>query len=272
MLIANISEQASITFRSLEGLTTLLFAQREGLSKLYSNYANLFEAIGPLHLNEIIDENSNVLSTDRKFAINVENILQVMEDLGSYAMEAIAELGVEATHIFCQDVSKCVVNLIARIADVVAERDSSNESAADEIPPVLPHLLVKLRGRDFSQVLRIQRNRLLKTWSQVEINDIELEFQGLKMAYQNEEALKNVLNGCDHTTGFSEGWNYVQNRFNSLRLFCGAFPGTSNVESDFSILKWEKEDHRVGLTDFSLEGIFQAKQYVAIKKLAMEVL
>ena len=156
----------------------------------------------------------------------------------------------------------------------VVERDSSNE-AAEEIPPVLPHLLVKLRGREFSRVLRIQRNRLLKTWSQVEINDIELEFQGLKMAYQNEEALKNVLDGCDHTTGFSEGWNYVQNRFNSLRLFCGgmatAFPGTSNVESDFSILKWEKDDHRVGITDFSLEGIFQAKQYVAIKKLAMEL-
>jgi dimeric dUTPase (all-alpha-NTP-PPase superfamily) len=78
LLLSNISEQASITFRSLEGLTT--FAQREGLLKLYSNYANLFEAIGPLHLNEIIDENSYVLSTDRKFAINVENTLRVMED------------------------------------------------------------------------------------------------------------------------------------------------------------------------------------------------
>jgi hypothetical protein len=174
---------------------------KEKVLKLYSNYANLFEAIGPLHLSEIIDENSFVLSLDRKFAINIENTLRVMEDLWSYAIEAIAELGVEATLIFCQDVSKCVVDLIARIAHVVAERDSSNE-AAEEIPPVLPHMLVKLRGGNFSQVLRIQRNRLLKKWSQVEINDIELEFQGLNMAYQNEEALKNVLDRCDHYTTF----------------------------------------------------------------------
>jgi hypothetical protein len=35
-----------------------------------------------------------------------------------------------------------------------------------------------------------------------------------------------------------------------------AFPGTSDVEIDFLILKWEKDDHCVELTDFSLEGIF----------------
>jgi hypothetical protein len=43
------------------------------------------------------------------------------------------------------------------------------------------------------------------------------------------------------------------------------FPGTSAVESDFLILKWEKDDHHVGLTAFSLEVIFQAKQCGAIR-------
>jgi hypothetical protein len=62
-----------------------------------------------------------------------------------------------------------------------------------------------------------------------------------------------------------QGWHYVQNRFKYLERFCGglatAFPGTSTVESDFSVVKWEKDDCRRGLTDFSLEGILHAKQF-----------
>ena len=37
------------------------------------------------------------------------------------------------------------------------------------------------------------------------------------------------------------------------------FRGTSTVERDFSIVKWEKDEGRVSLTDFSLEGIIRAK-------------
>ena len=46
-----------------------------------------------------------------------------------------------------------------------------------------------------------------------------------------------------------------------------AFPGTSNVESDFSIVKWEKDVTRMSLSDFSLEGILHAKQYIKIYNL-----
>ena len=40
-----------------------------------------------------------------------------------------------------------------------------------------------------------------------------------------------------------------------------AFPGTSNVESNFSIVKWEKDVTQISLSDFSLEAIHHAKQY-----------
>jgi hypothetical protein len=39
-----------------------------------------------------------------------------------------------------------------------------------------------------------------------------------------------------------------------------AFPNTTSVESDFSILKWEEDDKRKAMTNLSLEGIFQVKQ------------
>jgi hypothetical protein len=53
--------------------------------------------------------------------------------------------------------------------------------------------------------------------------------------------------------------------FDILRDFCGGiatiFPNTATVESDFSILGWEKDAFRQSLTDLSLEGILQCKQF-----------
>jgi len=37
------------------------------------------------------------------------------------------------------------------------------------------------------------------------------------------------------------------------------FLGTSMVESDFSILRWEKDAFRKSLSDFGLEGMLQVK-------------
>ena len=38
-------------------------------------------------------------------------------------------------------------------------------------------------------------------------------------------------------------------------------PGTSTVESDFSILRWEKDPFCKCLSDFYIEGVMQANKY-----------
>jgi hypothetical protein len=52
--------------------------------------------------------------------------------------------------------------------------------------------------------------------------------------------------------------------------YCGVvttlFAGTSTVESDFSILRWEKDLFRKRLSNFGLEGVMQAKQLLFIKQ------
>ena len=45
------------------------------------------------------------------------------------------------------------------------------------------------------------------------------------------------------------------------------FANTASVESDFSILGWEKDEYRLSLTDLSLEGIMQSKQHELLKLL-----
>ena len=60
-------------------------------------------------------------------------------------------------------------------------------------------------------------------------------------------------------------------KFDILRDFCGGiatiFLNTATVESDFSVLGWEKNEYRQSLTDLSLEGIMQCKQFELLSKL-----
>ena len=76
LFIADISAYATATFHSLEGLTTLLFAQRQGLICLQSNFMHLFQAVGPMEGNANVDENVCALSDDRKFSASL-SVLQV---------------------------------------------------------------------------------------------------------------------------------------------------------------------------------------------------
>ena len=57
----------------------------------------------------------------------------------------------------------------------------------------------------------------------------------------------------------------MKGRFKNLLRFCGGvasvFPGTSQVESDFSIVKGEKIMFKKALVDLSHVGILHAKQF-----------
>uniref|UniRef100_M4BTW7 Uncharacterized protein n=1 Tax=Hyaloperonospora arabidopsidis (strain Emoy2) TaxID=559515 RepID=M4BTW7_HYAAE len=140
----------------------------------------------------------------------------------------------------------CCVALNTSLSGIDAERDSRND-AADFMPPVLPHQIVQLRSQDFADIIRKQKDHLSDRRSQQSI----------------------VLNQCDVNTTFENGWYHVQHQFEHLKTFCGglatAFPCTSTVESDFSVFKWEKDDCRIGLTDFSLEGILHTKQFETLQ-------
>lgn len=70
---------------------------------------------------------------------------------------------------------------------------------------------------------------------------------------------------------FQKAWSPFKSRFSALVDFLGGlatvFPGTATVESDFSVLQWEKNVHRTCLTDLSLEGILHCKQFSAVQRL-----
>ena len=70
---------------------------------------------------------------------------------------------------------------------------------------------------------------------------------------------------------FDEAWCWLYEQYPLLVAFCGGlastFPGTSTVESGFSIIGWEKDDCRTAVSKLSLEGILHAKQMKDIIKI-----
>jgi hypothetical protein len=159
------------------------------------------------------------------------------------------------------------------LAAVQAERDSNNSPALEQAPPVMPAELVLLRPAKFiADVLDSYRAQISKFWNIEDIDRIERDHRELVRVYSaNESWLKNVVAKHNHTVTFDAAWDDLKGQFSYLRAFVGglatAFANTTSVESDFSILKWEKDSHRTALTNLSLEGVFQAKQREILAKM-----
>jgi hypothetical protein len=161
---------------------------------------------------------------------------------------------------------------VAEGSKVQAERNSNNNASALEAPPVMPAELSKLRtGAFINDVVDPYRPHVMKFWTADDIDKVENEHKELLVAYSREPGVKAAFDAHDESTFFNVAWDSVKGRFKTLRQFCGglatAFPNTTSVESDFSVMKWEKDEHRTGLTSLALAGIMHAKQFEVLNSL-----
>ena len=123
----------------------------------------------------------------------------------------------------------------------------------------------------FSDILRKHLLQLNNSWSQSQIDLLESQHRDLRFEYQQNEIFSKALDSFNYFTSFEKAWLIVEPKFNVLRDFCGGiatvFPNTATVEADFSNISWEKDDSRTALTDLSLEGILQCKQWDLLNRL-----
>jgi len=82
--------------------------------------------------------------------------------------------------------------------------------------------------------------------------------------------LKDGIDSLSSNSSFKDGWSLLGAQFPSLLEYCGVvatlFPGTSTIESDFLILRWENDLFRKRLSNFGLKGVMQAKQFLFIEQ------
>ena len=122
-----------------------------------------------------------------------------------------------------------------------------NASSDLETPPCLPHDLVSLNGHDFAELLWSQQRRIVIAFNEQELDGLQDEFQELVCMYQRNETIKAALDACTSKTSFEGGWGILGTQFQKMKHLCSrfasVFPGTSTVESDFSVIGLEKNEY-----------------------------
>jgi hypothetical protein len=183
-------------------------------------------------------------------------------------------------HSVLKAVASFALMVVDGVSKVVAEQrvvDDGGILVMDEIPPVLPLDLCGVTQRDFSSAVQNQKDRLLAKVSEDDIEDIDAqECRHLRIAYQEEKGLQATLDAL-HSQGtlqaYKDSWNPLGKEYNAFKEFCGGIasvmPGTSSVESNFSLINWTRDPHSKSLTDFSLESILvHCKQYRTLESLS----
>jgi hypothetical protein len=270
MAVARTLKEVNPVVQGLQGLTTLLATQATQIAGLVTAICRLVYMEGLLTIPGLEDRKRRPdFVVKVSFAVSLISTRGFVDDLGSACMEIVKAMATDDL----DSVLRALATMLVSMADclhAVISGNAENTLRADNIPAVLPHQLTRLRTRDVSlQVLR-QRDRLQSFFTNAEIEDIEAEHQDLIQAYGSEPIMKECLDKCDDRTTFDEGWNLLGKKLISLRNFTGGlatvFPSTAPVESDFSLIKWEKNEFRSSLTDFSLEGILHCTQYKSLMK------
>ncbi|CAM6014657.1 unnamed protein product [Sphagnum balticum] len=165
------------------------------------------------------------------------------------------------------DIVFVYVTACDRISELSTYRDENNNLLADpsSFPLVLPHELIKLFAAEFIRKMCHYNYRLEQRYSSEHIDTIVDEHKQLLHAYWIEQILKQSIDALSSQLAFKDGWSLLGHRFSNLMEFCGViatlFPGTNTIESDFSILRWEKDAFCKSLSDFG----FRAKQWMFIE-------
>jgi hypothetical protein len=260
------------TFRTIQGLTTLIGQQKAELNALVANYVDEIGAVGPLSDNAIAELDPALHAFSGRYAVSLEEVREFLIGLASWVETIVDEAGEDERHDLLLDIGMAFVVACDRIDDICVQRDSTNSPDSNQsLPPVLPHELVKMSPADFIRMTRKQAYRLEHRYSVEQIDVIADQHKALLRAYRSEAVLRAGIDACDARTSFETAWTALSAQFPDLVEFCGGlatiFPGTATVESDFSILRWEKDAFRKDLSDFSLEGVLQTKQYQLLDSL-----
>jgi len=144
--------------------------------------------------------------------------------------------------------------------------------------PETPLEVVQCDDGVFREHLDHQARRLKKFFNPAACATIWKQRQTLQRAYDEDISLRHRIDSC-RGLPFNDTWNRVTTSdgdYELLASFASGLaaiaPGTHNVESDFSVLKYIRSPSRRSLSSHSLKGQLHAKQFFEVVSLADEVL
>ena len=223
---------------------------------------------------DAISEATHQLYDSADYAVSFVAIRVFMEYLGSFVKDLIAAMDNGNCDTLLQFSTAAILGLVDGISAVVAEQNKYNEAYIYAAPSVLPHQLVRILSRDFFVYMQCHEERLDYTFSIKEIENIGLQNKALCDLYRRQPDVERSIDIFDGGVAYRDAWNRLHNTYPFLKRFVGGLatisPGTSTVESDFLVVKYEKTRNRMCLSYASLGGILHAKQYWIMRSLVSE--
>jgi hypothetical protein len=263
LFVHEIAGIAAISCKSLQRHGALLCNQHHTLKRLVLEINNEVGIVGILTEAQrgTIDEAMHQLSDLGDYVVAFDTISGCMEDLGMFVKDRLFAMDSGHRETLLRLSTSAILELVDGITAVVAERTEDNEAYINVAVDVLPHQLIRILPRDFCVYLQRHMECLDYTFSNEEIENIGRQHKVLCDSYRRQLDVKSSIDSA----AYRDVWISLHNTYPLLEKFVGGLatisPGTSTVESDFSVVKYEKNKNRMSLTDASLEGILHAKQY-----------
>ena len=250
----------ALTFKYIQGSTLLVSEQTSAFNKLIRTFIEDVGIEGPLTQDDLaLREDPDTHVSSGSYSVSLPQVRDYLCGLASWVEGLINEADNEMQNQLLRDIGLVYTVACDRIEKICVLRSQDNSPYVDEhsLPPVLPKELVRTRPRDFLRMVCKHSVRLESHAVDDDddvVDQIADEHKELIMQYRTDIAFKQAIDSYPEGRGgsFADAWSVIQNNgFQHLNAFCGGiatlFPGTCTVESDFSVLRWEKDSHRKSL-------------------------
>ena len=268
--VNDVSTQINIVVKKLQGRRLTLGNQQFELEQLAVSLKKRVFLQDPGESISLVSSDCSDIIVIDDWKLEKEQVLGFLQDQGIFVVQTLRQCSETDTNLLCMQTAKFLVSILQGLANITAIRDESNARLDIDHPPTLPHEIAALKPRQVANLVLEYHYRLSCTWDESRIHRIDEQHKHLLYAIEREQRLKSSIDKMTASTEFSEAWGSpgLKDRFPDLVQFLGGlacpFPNTATVESDFSVLKWEKDSHRNALTSFSLEGILHCRQFTQL--------
>ncbi|KAF4145423.1 hypothetical protein GN958_ATG05453, partial [Phytophthora infestans] len=120
-----------------------------------------------------------------------------------------------------------------------------NQPLEGELPPALPCVLIRINCRTLSEIINNHRDRIKQSWSDTDIDAIELESAHLCVSYELQEpfrqSVKVGIADSKSVLTFEESWQCIDESYPKLRLFASGLATT--MLQCWVLLQWKVNFH-----------------------------
>ncbi len=246
-IISEISTHVSECVESLQGWRVILQQQMAAVQSLLDSLQR-FAFVELIPNDDTLPVVQDVVVIGER-QVSYTDLRGFIQDQGIFASQILDALEPKECTEVLDAIGKILLSIVNGLSLVEALRDEVNDTSTNGMPPCLPHELLALKPRNVVQLVLKFHDRLSISLTQNSIDLIVDQHKKLLNIVSKEPRLQTALARHSEQTDFSDAWKTpsIKDRFPKLMEFCGGlaspFPNMAIVESDFSVLKWEKDLH-----------------------------